>query len=431
MYWEKVVYFSAKHSGLYILYNFLVSLVGIFLVPASFFNRKLRLFYKGRRAVFSSLEMHLESNAPRIWVHAASLGEYEQGLPVVKELRTRYPHHQILITFFSPSGYEVKKNSPDADLVTYLPLDTRSNSRRFLDLVKPEVAIFIKYEVWPNYLRELSRRNIPVILISAIFNKKQIYFRPYGAFMLRALKQFRHYFVQDIKSANLLKEVGIQNSTVSGDTRFDRVAEILQQKDILPRIASFVNKNRCIVAGSTWPEDEKLLVPYINQTDKPVKFILVPHDIKKEHIQNLQRSIQKPVTTFSELKTSGETDFSVLIVDAIGLLTRIYQFGQVAYVGGGFATGLHNTLEPAVYGIPVLIGPQYEGFREAEELVSLEGVFSVNSAKELNQKLDELLENEELRNNTGRINSDYINRNLGATTKIIHYLQHLLSRPKN
>ena len=426
MYWEKVVYFSAKHQYVYFLYNLLVSLAGFFLVPAGFFNRKLRLFRQGRRSVFSFLEERLETSTPRIWVHAASLGEYEQGLPVVKELKLNYPHHQILMTFFSPSGYEVKKNTGDVDLVTYLPLDTQSNCRRFLDLVQPEVAIFIKYEIWPNYLRELVKRNIPAILISAIFNKNQIYFKPHGRFMLGALKQFQHYFVQDQKSADLLEQVGIRNYTVSGDTRFDRVTEILKQKDPLPLVADFTGEQPCIVAGSTWPEDEKLLVPYINKTTKPTKFILVPHDIKREHIQSLCRSIQKSVTTYSELKETGKTDYSVLIVDTIGLLTRIYQFGQIAYVGGGFATGLHNTLEPAVYGIPVLIGTKYEGFREAEELVALQGIFSVATAAMLNQKLDELLENDELRKSTGRINSDYIDQNLGATARVMKYLQSVL-----
>ncbi|MBT8320080.1 MAG: 3-deoxy-D-manno-octulosonic acid transferase, partial [Eudoraea sp.] len=305
---------------MYFLYNLLVSLVGIFLVPAGFFSRKLSLFYKGRRAVFAFLEKQLLSDNRRIWVHAASLGEYEQGLPVIKALKSAYPNHQILVTFFSPSGYEVKKGTQEVDMVTYLPLDTQSNCSRFLDLVQPEIAIFIKYEIWPNYLRELEKRAIPAILISAIFKKKQIYFKPYGGFMLKALKKFQHYFVQDQKSATLLEHAGIRNYTISGDTRFDRVIEILKQKEPLPLVADFVQGQACVVAGSTWPEDEKILVPYINKTKKPIKFILVPHDIKKEHIQGLTKSIQKPVTTYSKLQASGETDFSVLIVDTIGLL---------------------------------------------------------------------------------------------------------------
>ncbi|MCE2614014.1 3-deoxy-D-manno-octulosonic acid transferase [Flavobacteriaceae bacterium D16] len=412
---------------MYFFYNLLVSLVGILLIPASFFNRKLRLFHTGRRTVFASLEKQLLSDHPRIWVHAASLGEYEQGLPVIKTLKSAYPNYQIVVTFFSPSGYEVKKGSKEVDLLTYLPLDTQSNCKRFLDLVQPEIAIFIKYEIWPNYLRELKRRNIPAVLISAIFTKKQIYFKPYGGFMLKALEQFQHFFVQDQKSGRLLEGIGVENYTVSGDTRFDRVTEILKQKEPLPEVANFVQDRPCVIAGSTWPEDEKILVPYINNTEKTIKFILVPHDIKKEHIQSLTKSIQKPVTTYSELQASGKTDFSVLIVDTIGLLTRIYQFGQVAYVGGGFATGLHNTLEPAVYGIPVIIGPKYEGFREAEELVALKGIYSVASAKAFNKTLDTLLDNEELRNSTGNINSNYINQNIGATRKILDYLQNTRS----
>lgn len=429
MYWEKVVYFSAKRWVVYFLYNFLVSLVGIFLGPVGIFSRKIRLFHKGRQTLFSFLEMKLLKDKPKIWIHAASLGEYEQGLPVIRALKSSYPNYQILVTFFSPSGYEVKKGTKDVDLVTYLPLDTQGNCRRFLDLVQPEIAIFIKYEIWPNYLRELKKRNIPAVLISAIFTKKQIYFKPYGGFMLRALKQFRHCFVQDKKSGALLADIGMQNYTVSGDTRFDRVIEILKQKEPLPLVAGFVKDQTCLVAGSTWPEDEKILVPYINNTKRPIKFILVPHDIKKEHIQSLSKSIRKPVTTYSELQASGKTDFSVLIVDTIGLLTRIYQFGKVAYVGGGFATGLHNTLEPAVYGVPVIIGTKYEGFREAEELVALKGIFSVASAEAFNKVVDTLLDNQELRKSTGSINSNYINRNLGATEKILEYLQKTMDEP--
>ena len=380
--------------------------------------------------VFPSLEEHPDSDCRVIWVHAASLGEYEQGLPVIKALKASYPGHRILVTFFSPSGYEVKKNSAEADLVTYLPMDTRANARRFLKLANPCIAIFIKYEIWPNYLRELEKNNIPVILISAIFSKNQPYFRFYGGFLRNALKKFDHLFIQDQKSADLLDAIGIKNHTLSGDTRFDRVMEILGQEKSLPLISHFIQDQPCLVAGSTWPEDEQLIVPYINSSQEQLKFILVPHDIKPAHIRSLTRSIKKPTTLYSELSETSDSDFSVLVVDSIGLLTSLYRFAQIAYVGGGFATGLHNTLEPAVYGIPVLIGPQFEGFREAEELVKLKGILTVQDKQSFRDTCDELFENHTMRKETGMVNASYIKKNVGATSKIMAYLKQLLNAPK-
>lgn len=376
--------------------------------------------------VFPSLEEHLNSEDPVIWIHAASLGEYEQGLPVIEALKSAYPGHQFLVTFFSPSGYEVKKTSTEADLVTYLPLDTRANCRRFLKLANPRIAIFIKYEIWPNYLRELEKSGIPVVLISAIFNKNQPYFRFYGGFLRRALRQFNHLFIQDQKSADLLDSIGISNHTLSGDTRFDRVTEILGQEKPLPLISRFIQDQPCLVTGSTWPEDEQLIVPYINSSQKQVKYILVPHDIKPAHIRSLTKSIKKPVTVYSQLSETSDFDFSVLVVDSIGLLTSLYSFAQIAYVGGGFATGLHNTLEPAVYGIPVLIGPQFEGFREAEELVARKGILTVQDKRTFRETCDMLFDDEALRKETGLINASYIQNNVGATTKIVAYLMELL-----
>jgi len=409
----------------YFLYNFFVYLAGFLIYLASPFNKKIRLFRSGRRMVFSALEEHLDAKDPVIWIHAASLGEYEQGLPVMEALKAVYPEHQILVTFFSPSGYEVKKNSAEADLITYLPMDTRANCRRFLKLVNPRIAIFIKYEIWPNYLRELQKNNIPVVLVSAIFNKNQPYFRFYGGFLRAALRKFDHLFLQDQKSTALLDSIGIKNHTLSGDTRFDRVMEILGQEKPLPLISRFIQDQPCLVAGSTWPEDEKLIVPYINNSDKQVKFILVPHDIKPAHIRNLTKSIKKTVALYSQLSETQDFDCSVLVVDSIGLLTSLYSFAQIAYVGGGFATGLHNTLEPAVYGIPVLIGPQFEGFREAEELVARKGILTVTDKRSFRETCNMLFEDQALRKETGLINATYIRNNVGATPKIMGYLKEL------
>ncbi len=411
---------------MFFLYDVIVHLARFFLLLTAPFNPKLMLFRKGRQSVFPYLQEHLDKQDQVIWVHAASLGEYEQGLPVIKSLKDAYPGYKILVTFFSPSGYEVKKNSAEVDLVTYLPLDTRINSRKFLDLVHPSLAIFIKYEIWPNYLRALEKRNIPTLLVSAIFNTKQPYFKRYGGFMRKALRRFRHIFVQDDHSSGLLNSLNIPNNTVSGDTRFDRVVEIRGKEKPLPLISRFVKDDPCLVAGSTWPEDEAVLLPYINADRRKVKYILVPHDIKPAHIKSLLASITQPVRLYSELTEATDFDFKVLVVDKVGLLSSLYRFAQVAYVGGGFATGLHNTLEPAVYGIPVLIGPQYHGFREAEDLVTREGLLSVADKEEFQLKCDRLLMEESLRLSTGQINTIYIEENQGATEKIVGYVRELL-----
>ena len=310
-------------------------------------------------------------------MHAASLGEFEQGLPIIEKLKMEYPSHKILVTFFSPSGYEVKKNTPSADIVCYLPLDTVKNARRFITMVDPKLVIFVKYEIWPNFLKELKQANIPTLLVSAIFKKEQIYFRPFGGFMRKALRTFEHIFVQDERSKKLMYSIEIKNVTVSGDTRFDRVTQILERDNKNEIIQSFKQNNFCLVAGSTWPEDEAILVPSINKSNRPVKWIIAPHTIKVDHIEKLKNSITKKVALYSESIRATEPDNEVIIIDNIGLLTQIYSYADVAYVGGGFATGLHNTLEPAVFGIPVVIGPNYHGFNEAEDLVAKKGIHVV------------------------------------------------------
>ena len=407
------------------LYNVIVHLARFFLLLSAPFNQKIRLFRKGRQSVFPFLKEHLSKQDKVIWVHAASLGEYEQGLPVIKSLKVAYPEYNVLVTFFSPSGYEVKKNSAEADLVTYLPLDTRINCRKFLNMVQPKLAIFIKYEIWPNYLKVLEERGIPTLLVSAIFNQKQSYFKIYGGFMRRALRRFHHIFVQDENSAELLKCLGIHEYTISGDTRFDRVLEIVGQEKPLPLIKRFIQDQPCLVAGSTWPEDEAVIVPYINADESPLKFVLVPHDIKTNHIKQLVSSITPPVKLYSELTESSEMEFKVLVVDQVGLLSSLYRFAKVAYVGGGFATGLHNTLEAAVYGIPVLIGPQYEGFREAEDLVARKGILPVQDRDDFKAECDRFFSEESLGIQTGQINTAYIDENQGATEKIVNYIRGL------
>jgi len=380
---------------------------------------------QGRKRTMSILKKAIQDNDQTIWVHVASLGEFEQGLPVIEKLKVEYPSHKILITFFSPSGYEVKKNTSAADVVTYLPIDSRKKATAFLDATHPSLAIFVKYEIWPNYLKELNKRKIPTILISAIFNKKQVYFKSYGSFMRKALMGFSHYFVQNEASKNLLSSIGITNSTICGDTRLDRVSEILDRDNQLDFMEAFKQNTKCFVAGSTWPEDEKIIIDFINNSSPELKFVLAPHKIRMDKILNLQVAISKKTALYSQRESSDLSQQQVLIIDHIGVLTKIYSYADIAYVGGGFATGLHNTLEPAVFGIPVIIGPNYEGFQEAEELVALKGLIPVTHQQNFNQVMNRFCNDSKFVNETGKINADYIAKNKGASIQIIRYIRTL------
>ncbi|TMU55756.1 3-deoxy-D-manno-octulosonic acid transferase [Flagellimonas algicola] len=412
---------------MHLIYDLLIRLTWWSLHLVALFSTKMKLFVRGRKKTKSILESQVKTNDKWIWMHVASLGEYEQGVPILKQIRLAYPSHKLVLTFFSPSGYEVKKDSHLADLILYLPMDTLSNAKQFLDSLNPELAIFIKYEIWPNYLRNLKQRNIPTLLVSAIFSKRQIFFKPWGSFMRKSLNAFTHFFVQDENSKLLLESLGHQNVMVSGDTRFDRVSEILAQYNQLDFMDGFKQDHLCLVAGSTWPEDEQLLSAFINASSQQVKFVLAPHTIKPAHIEKIRESLSKAVICYSEIKAGDNLSiYDVLIVDTIGLLTKIYSYADVAYVGGAFATGLHNTLEPAVFGIPVIIGPDYHGFKEAEDLVDKKGIRAVQNGLEFNSLLDQLVLDESYRKQTGEINSLYIKQNVGATSKVMGLIETIL-----
>ena len=359
-------------------------------------------------------------------MHVASLGEFEQGLPILERLRAQYPNHKLVLSFFSPSGYEVKKNTTAADVVVYLPMDSLSNAKRFLKLVRPELAIFVKYEVWPNYLDQLKKSNTPTILISAIFSKRQIYFKPYGGFMRKSLQKFDTYFVQDDDSKKLLDSIGITKVQVGGDTRLDRVSEILERNNRLDFMDRFKNNQLCLVSGSTWPEDESILIDYINRTEERLKFVIAPHQIKPAHVAKITAALQKPSICYSALGDQNLKEIDVLIIDTIGLLTKIYSYANIAYVGGGFATGLHNTMEPAVFGVPIIIGPQFEGFKEAEDLVREGGIVPVSSKDSFSNLMNDFLTHPTTLQNKGKINSDYINSNKGASDLIMKYISKVL-----
>ncbi|AKA35466.1 3-deoxy-D-manno-octulosonic acid transferase [Flagellimonas lutaonensis] len=408
------------------IYNFLIYVAWFGIRVASLTSPKLKLFVSGRKDLFKTLQSKIKSADKTIWIHVASLGEFEQGLPVLQAIKSTYSDHKLVLTFFSPSGYEVKKNTPAADVVCYLPFDTRANADRFLKIVQPELALLVKYEIWPNYLEGLRKRAVPTLLISALFSEHQVYFKPWGGYMRNKLGAFSHFFVQDQNSKKLLSTIGFDNATVSGDTRFDRVAEILKRDNTLDFMEAFCTDAPCFVAGSTWPEDEALLVDFINSSDKTVKYVIAPHDIKEAHIQKLISSIEKSTVRYSEIGQKDVSQYEVLVIDTIGLLTKIYSYASFAYVGGGFATGLHNTLEPAAFGIPVIIGPAYKGFKEAEELVDQGGIISVGSAKEFFNVANHFLMDTDSVLKTGQINSLYIKENVGATETIVRHIKTLL-----
>jgi 3-deoxy-D-manno-octulosonic-acid transferase len=417
---------APNEDSVFAIYNFAVQLSALFLKLIALFHPKIKLFVDGRKEVMSYLQKNISEVDSIIWIHTASLGEFEQGLPVIEQLKKNYPTYRILVTFFSPSGYEVKKNTTAADMVTYLPMDTKKNAGKFLDLVDPKLVIFVKYEIWPNYLRALSQRNIPTLLISALFKVNQVYFKRYGGFMRKALHNYTHIFVQDAKSIDLLSKINIKNTTISGDTRFDRVIEILERDNNLAFMEDFKNGAQTLVAGSTWPDDEEVLVPYINTGESSLKFVLAPHNIKPEHINKLKSSINKKTILYSELENKKLSSYEVLIIDTIGLLTKVYSYAEISYVGGGFATGLHNTLEPAVYGIPVIIGPNFKGFKEAEDLVDKGGVLVVRSPKEFFTLVNHLLKDKAYLEKTGDINGTYVSENKGASIQIMTYIRTLI-----
>ena len=415
------------------IYNFLILFASQFLKLLAFFSPKIKLFVAGRKSVFQTLQNNIQEIDKTIWFHAASLGEYEQGLPVIEKVKAQFPNHKIIITFFSPSGFEVRKNNTVADVTVYLPLDTISNAKQFLKLVHPEMVFFIKYEYWPNYLEELKNQNIKTYLISGIFRENQAFFKWYGGFYRKALKTFTYFFVQNETSKKLLQSIGFENVKISGDTRFDRVVTILEKDNSLDFIAAFKNNLPTIVIGSSWPKDEELLIHFINQASNDIKFIIAPHTIDKNQILNLKSKISKKTLLFSEkeemLKHVHQdrlADFNVFIIDTIGILTKIYSYADIAYVGGGFGNpGVHNLLEPATFGIPIVIGPNYSHFAEAIALVGLEGCVSVKNQSELNDAFNLLLQNEEERLEKGHICSTFVQMNKGATENI---LKHLLTK---
>ena len=411
---------------MHLLYNFSTFITSKLILLTTFFSKKMSLFVYGRKTVFNTLKETIRPDDKTIWFHCASLGEYEQGVPIMEKTKELFPNYKIIVTFFSPSGFEVKKNSTLANTIIYLPIDTVSNAKIFIELTHPSLAIFIKYEFWPNYLFQLKEKKILTFLVSGLFRKDQIFFKPYGGFMRKVLNSFDHFFVQDNTSKDLLKSINIKEITVSGDTRFDRVSNQLLQDNNVAFISEFKQNNLCIVCGSTWPEDEAVLIDYINKASDDVKFVIAPHEINASKIESFRQNIQKQSTLFSKNEETNISEYNVLIIDTVGLLTKIYSHADIAYIGGGMGdTGLHNILEPATFGVPIVIGNHFVKFPEAKELKELKGLFSISNAAECSKILKKLVTDKNARIESGKIAKKFIENNKGATVTTMNYIKQL------
>jgi 3-deoxy-D-manno-octulosonic-acid transferase len=410
------------------LYSVLIKIYGFAIRVAALFNTKAALWVEGRKNFWHDFEYSFSkmpfSNPDRklAWFHCASLGEFEQGRPILENFKKQHPDFLILLTFFSPSGYNVRKNYGEADMVLYLPLDTQANARRFVDTIKPDIVFWVKYEYWYNFLNYLKIKQVPIILVSAIFRSEQHFFKFYGLWSRKVLKHFTQIFVQNPNSKNLLSKFGIENVIVSGDTRFDRVAAIISNPVSIAKAKAFSENHTVLVAGSTWPADEELIFKLFNNNKYQLRIIIAPHEIHADHIKSLLQQYGSKAVLFSETNSEEVRHAEVLIIDTIGLLSQLYRYGTIAYIGGGFGVGIHNILEAAAFGLPVFFGPEYHKFQEAKDLVESGGASSVTNSEELKQKADYLLldQNEMIR--AGKICKEYVENGCGATEIILKYV---------
>jgi 3-deoxy-D-manno-octulosonic-acid transferase len=410
------------------LYNLSIRVYLFLIILASVFNKKARLWIGGRKGVLKQISEKIVPGSDIIWFHCSSLGEFEQGRPLMEKFRESMPGIKILLTFFSPSGYEIRKKYPGADYIFYLPADTRKNASMFLAIVKPSMAFFIKYEFWYHYLTHLKKSGIRTYLASGIFRPRQIFFKSYGKWFRQILKSFTHVFLQDEESASLLKSIGISNFTVCGDTRFDRVFSIAGKAIDLPVIQSFCSDKMTLVAGSTWPSDEEIIVKFINENKLPVSFIIVPHEIHEYQIRQLVDSIKVKTVRYSSIINTALADdpalnaAKVIIIDTIGILSSVYKYGNIAYIGGGFGKGIHNILEAATFGLPVIFGPNFKKFREATDLVRLKSAFPIENYNSFASILIGLLTDQQLYTEAGESAKNYVLSNLGATDSITKFI---------
>jgi len=409
-------------------YNISVLFYFLAIRIASVFNEKARLWLMGRRGVFKELESAFEGSSETAWFHCASLGEFEQGRPVMEKYRVKYPDHKIVVTFFSPSGYEIRKNYELADHICYLPIDSKKNAARFLSIVNPKMVFFVKYEFWLHYIKAIKNRGIPLFLISGVFRKDHVFFKAYGGLFRQLLNCFSHFFVQDENSKKLLSSIGINNCEVTGDTRFDRVCETAENIEGIPAIEQFKGNNQILIAGSTWPADEEVLFDFINSSKSELKYIIAPHEVKEENINRIMNSLSVKTIRYSKTDDQPLQDFKVLIIDNIGMLSMLYQYGRIAYIGGAFGKNVHNILEAAVFGIPVIYGPNYLKFKEAIDLVEKGGAFSVKSSDDFRERMEFILADPYIARIAGEVSRVFIQGSRGATDRI---MKHLDAIPKD
>jgi 3-deoxy-D-manno-octulosonic-acid transferase len=404
-----------------LFYNLVIYITVLLIRIASLFNQKASLWVKGRKKWVSKLKENIQSDQKTIWFHCASLGEFEQGRPLIEELKKRTPDIKIILTFFSPSGYEIRKDYEFADYICYMPADTPGNAIRFISIINPFAVVFVKYEFWNNYISELTRKKIPLYLVSGIFRPEQHFFRWYGGFFRKMLKSFTHIFVQDRRSFELLLDIGIKDITIAGDTRFDRVSQIAKEAKNLPVIEKFRGSENLFLAGSSWKQEEEIIAGFINADPFKMKWVFAPHEIEKSNIDRLEKLLKTDVVRYSCFNEDSH-QARVLIIDNIGILSSAYKYSHIAAVGGGFGKGIHSILEPACWGVPVLFGPDYKGFKEAFDLIERDGAFCFRNLDQFSVTVNKLLENKNLYKASSDATTGYINENTGATEKILKYL---------
>ncbi len=410
-----------------IIYNIIIHIYYFLIHLVSLFNPKAKKWIQGRKGMLREIANRVDRQKPLAWFHCASLGEFEQGRPVIEAFKKNYPDYRIMVTFFSPSGYEVRKDYDGADYIFYLPIDTAANAQKFLELTQPKIAFFIKYEYWFNYIRQLKIRQIPIIGVSSIFRPGQRFFTWYGSWQRRLLGSFTHFFVQDITSKKLLVGAGINQVTLSGDTRFDRVYEIAVKAKLFPLIEKFKGNSRIFIGGSTWPPDEDLILDIIAGKPQELKFIIAPHEVHKNRIDELMKKLPQNSLRFSEIDTSNVETATVIVIDNIGILSHLYQYGDMALIGGGFGVGIHNILEAATFGLPVIFGPNYQKFQEARELISRKGAYAVKSKSEFLIISEKLISHKSFLQVTSQICKNYVDEKRGATAMVLGYVEQLLS----
>ena len=404
------------------LYN--LGIFGYYLLVkiVSIRNEKARKWIAGRKDIFKRLRETIIPGEPILWFHASSLGEFEQGMPVIEAIRILSPEFKILLTFFSPSGYELRKNYPYADYVFYLPLDTKKNAIQFIDIVRPKKVFFIKYEFWYNFLTQLKEEGIPTYIFSALFRPSQIFFKPWGKWYLKAIASYEHIFVQNQESFNILQQHAFTNVDICGDTRLDAVGEIADAAPRLEKLELFCGNEKAIIGGSTWKEDEDLFIRYINESDSPRKFVIAPHEVTKQSIERITSSLTRPYALYSTATAEELSKSDVLVIDGYGYLLSVYKYGLFAYVGGGFTTGIHSIIEPAAFGLPVIFGPDYHKFQEAHDLLKLGAANSISDYDELAFIMNEYQTNDEMLASASATALNYVNKNRGASKEIVKYL---------